>query len=813
MKVLNKIKSIYLLAIVALLSFCMLLFPAMPKTASADGEMGTGTIEIKSAKVVVQEYAQGVEKWAIMFKAEITQEQYNAITDSDTANVKFGMLIGPTAKLGDATTYEGLVANKFVSISYVGSVAGEGIQAIEFEEGKTTYEYWGSIVYDDASLSDVKDKGDIRLGAASLELTAIPFYADGTIETKALTNEDASVVMAGAKSAVPRNILVESHLLQKDGAAVEDGKAINPETTVKNYAGTLIYDNDNDYYVCRSTNRLMAGAKQGELSATNLMEKATDLAVAGKTRTATTASDLFDAEKLAALPKYGQVNFVDYTADGIKVYQAQVAERVITRFADTTVGTAVVDTTTDYLAQVSSSAYKSIFYCATTFTTASAVYIIPTHKGYDGLYVLGNNISMPSSHSYTVISAGSYNNRIAQRTGTDGSYISAAVYMPPTANGGFNGTFDGRGFKIDVNKQALHGVFPAMYGATIKNVALLNLYTSWEWGGICGSAKKTTFENVYATVTSIGQGTCDNENPIGVALEQCTLNNVVIQASGITNANMTNSPSYGFGYQKEGHGQGKVTSGVFSFVRFPDVYIDASGTYHFSANTSLSTDWDPFINNGASEYLGREITKSNVVTTRMFAYGVDEKDPFRGTTATNVYAVGNSPLFINYQLAVANDPKIAGETLYYQNMASCEPTNKAVVFVNDTLQFNSQILDAETGVPTGQTEVLNTNTTDFYKISSLIDTNGLFTVDANDGIWTLAEIIRKGKEYRCGRSKVANLLANPETSEFEVRLITNPGFHDVANTTEMKAHVLAQETPFDSAYWNVGADGSVSWAK
>ena len=35
----------------------------------------------------------------------------------------------------------------------------------------------------------------------------------------------------------------------------------------------------------------------------------------------------------------------------------------------------------------------------------------------------------------------------------------------------------------------------------------------------------------------------------------------------------------------------------------------------------------------------------------------------------------------------------------------------------------------------------------------------------------------------------------------------------VANATEMKAHVLAQEIPFDSAYWNVGADGSVSWAK
>jgi hypothetical protein len=103
MKVLNRIKSIYLLAIIALLSFCMLLFPAMPKTASADGTMGAGTIEIKAAKVVVQTYkgqdGNDYDKWAIMFKAEIGQEQYNAITDTDTANVKFGMLIGPASRL------------------------------------------------------------------------------------------------------------------------------------------------------------------------------------------------------------------------------------------------------------------------------------------------------------------------------------------------------------------------------------------------------------------------------------------------------------------------------------------------------------------------------------------------------------------------------------------------------------------------------------------------------------------------------------------------------------------------------------------
>ena len=65
MKFLTKIKSIYLLAIVAILSFCMLLFPAMPSFANATDEepvvavMGTGVVEVKTARAVVNSYEEG----------------------------------------------------------------------------------------------------------------------------------------------------------------------------------------------------------------------------------------------------------------------------------------------------------------------------------------------------------------------------------------------------------------------------------------------------------------------------------------------------------------------------------------------------------------------------------------------------------------------------------------------------------------------------------------------------------------------------------------------------------------------------------
>ncbi len=858
MKVLNKIKSIYLLAIVAILSFCMLLFPAMPKTANAEGTMGTGTVEIKAARVVVQQYAQGVEKWAIMFKAELPKGQYDIITQAGLADVKFGMLIGPSAKLGDATTYDALVENKFKPISYVGSVAGEGIQAIEYAENATTYEYWGAIVYDDAQLN-TQENGDRRVDAAEMELTAIPFYTDG---------ENSVAVMAGAKSATPRNILVESYLRQQDGEAVVDGVPINADTTVKNYAGEIEYMPEGyDAYICRSTNRLMAGLAQGELEPTSFDVSDVEFAIGGIARSATGEYEVYnaeietEAEKLANLPKYGKVNVVAYSSAGVQVIKAQVAERVIMRFADTTVGVAVEDATADYLAQVSGSSYKSIFYSNVSSKLyaddnssptinrllggTGAIGLINTkvktfvpQGAHDGLFVLGNSIKIPSSHTYTVIS--SYNSGMNSWLGTtqanyekDKDQTFQSVGFMGAANAGFNGVFDGRGFAIDVNKKATDGIFPPALGATIKNTAFLNLSSSGAQGGLLNAAERTTFENIYATVPSVGNNTPDANNGILMNMSRCTLNNFVVEVSAITDARMNASLVYleprngnnyglldgphnagGTSLGNSGFMRGRTTAGVFNFRYMPEAYYDEDDAkMRVCDNIGLSGNaWKNnisledvkkyfpylFTANGTLNFEGLGRGSGNITNNAV------EKDVFAGTTGNNVYAVGTSPLYLNYQV------KESGGTILM------EETAQATVFVNQTLQYNKVVVNEESGLEETILTDASTNpkaAAEWHVMSSFVE-NDLFKFATEEGTqkWSLGEIILKGKQYRYGESRIARLLgeSNPE-DVLEVRLVNMQGWYDVANAQEMATYVLAQETPFDAEFWNVTADGIVSW--
>ena len=841
MKVLNKIKSIYLLAIVAILSFCMLLFPAMPKTANAEGTMGEGSVEIKAARVVVQQYAQGVEKWAIMFKAEITQEQYNLITADDTVDVKFGMLIGPTAKLGEATDYAGLVENKFKAISYVGSVAGENVQKLEFVEGVA--EYWGAIVYDDAQLN-TQENGDKRVDAAEMDLTAVPFYTDGT------TN---NALLAQKKSATPRNILVESYLRQADGEAVVDGVGINADTTVKNYAGEIEYMPEGyDAYICRSTNRLMTGVAQGELAPANFNEPDVDFAIGGVARSATGEYEVYnaetEAEKLANLPKYGKVNVVAYSSEGVQVIKAQVAERVITRFADTTFGVEVEDATEDYLAKADSSksAYVSIFQinaskASTTLlcinnsgtdrtngqTCGVGVWYKSFGEKYDGLYVLGKSITIPSKKDYRINIGSAFSNNMNNSADIDAGF-GRQSYTPPTLGLGFCGTFEGRGLYIDFQSQAKEGVFPSMFGATVKNVALLGLSSGANGGGLAVNARATTFENMYVKTGTVNNNHSDLNKGIVANVQDCDFYNFVAEVNTITDSVMTGAlVDLNTSSTASGVGQGLTTAGVFSFRGYLDAY------YYEERDAILYTDNYSITGDSWNERISRELrvkyfpnsahsagqgdftvswlnsSRTNnynpqMVTGQTYCYDPSQSTIFTGTKGENVYALGSSPLYIGYQFSS-------------EDAGGCKllETARATVFVNDTsLQYNQVVVDEETGaqelVPTAVK--IDARNKYFYTMSSIIDENGLFTIDDTDGRYSLGEIILRGKVYRHGQQRIDRLLGENKAEDvLEVRLVNQKGFYDVANAQEMASYVLAQETPFDAEFWDVTVDGIVSW--
>lgn len=803
-KLSNKIKTIYTLTAILVLSICMLLFPVATKRASADQISDAAkTITIKSAYIQVSNQLNAtneISEFAIMFKAEIGIDAYNVITNEGQDSVKFGLLIGPTNRMSNVSDYATAVAEDFVSIANVGTRTSGTMQQISFGKNNE-YNYVAGIRYNEQRLTAL---GINLKGAVDLELTAIPFYTiDGT----------AYAVVENQKSCTPREILTESFIKEQDAEITNI-----PEQVITTYVGE-VNEMPGEHYICRDTGRLMStSVVGGELTPKSVATEGDVVYLYGKKQSSINTIDL-DEQTLQSLPMYGDANLVVYKADGtINKYATKVAERVITRFADAKVGETVEDETKDYLANLSGSSYKSIFYVSQSGHSGANVWYYGISGKTEGLYVLANDIEIPSSHNYAVAKIGSYgflgnletvNKKVGGAYVANDAYYAKSAYIIPTGNAGFMGTLDGRGNNINTKKMAQYGIVPPAFNATIKNVGLLNLKTGYDFGGICTGAKNTTFENVYATITSVSNYHADLSNPLGMMLDTCTLNNVIIEANAITTNVMTNTLTYGTqsgnsNYNiasggNSGYGQNKTTSGVFSFKHFPDVYTDANGTWRYVDNPDLADGGiAQFVDNGAKTYLGKIYTKANITTIRYNSYISNPTDAFNGTTGNNVYVIGTSPLYVNHEFA-----KATGTGADHLNLPSLDPTTKTTVFVNETLKYNT--VD-ENNAPVA----LDTNTTDYYKISTLVDTNGLFTMN-DDTKYSLGEIILRGKQYIYGQTKVATMLATEETSELEVRLITQDGWYDVANHEAMAQYVNANtETPFDSAYWNV-SNGIVTW--
>ncbi len=986
MKFLTKIKSIYLLAIVAILSFCMVLFPALPSFANAtegeepesgaevvlpeeggetEGEepeivvpeetveMGTGEVKIVLARSVVQNYtgegafADKANQWAIMFGAHITKAEYDNITQNDTALVKFGMLIGPTKLLEsvehtDKGIYADLVATGFESFAYVGSSKSDGQDLGKMFNEEGVAEYLGGIIYDQTKL------GNNSIAFSALELTAIPFYMNANKASEA-TNivVDYDVdndVFGSAKSAVPRNVLVENYIRQDVGNETVPGDEVEIDiSTIQTFVAqvnALTYKND-DAYICRSTNRVMVGeTEQSELSP---LEMATDgnitsTAFAGKRIDATgivDGDDLLDETVVQSLPMYkegvsGQGYFVIYGADSITVYVAKVAERVIMRFADTYTGNfskfddstymtedgefnytnaTAIDDTKDYLAQavlvlttnrktINRRQYQSIFSFKTntpqnivagSASTGSfsyqdsnaAMQLRFADRAYDGLYVLGAHIDMYPFTNTKNVTTGDYEYALDLGNGLhdgqpayetvdkEGAPARAKIGRVEAAAGtGFIGTFDGRGFSMNMRSKDTKssrmqgGILPPAFGATIKNVAFLSLGHSFarsggtyssvlsNGAGITTAARNTTFENIYAEVKDAKNYSADYNKGILMDIQNCELKNFVANVSLVNETVMgaTISTTNATGQNGTGVGQGVTTAGVFNFRAFTDAYYDktfvkSDGTKgavryatgegqwispYFRANISLDEIKEYFPNmintNGEATWdlYNWAWNSSNKVAPLASDYNdmlnKEQANEFTGTTGQNVYAVGSSPLFVGYDygdvLYVLN-----GTSYYGQQLTA---TNSATVFVNsDKLPKLTDGTTAEVGWRVVENTTTNEETGEetttqslvapqSYKMSQLDDARFVF---AEDTAYTLGEIIYKGKLYRHGATRMANLLGESSAADtLEVRFITQDGFYDCADATEMATYLTEENIKLftDSGFWNV-VDGVVSW--
>ena len=176
----KKIKTIYLLAMMAILSICIAVFPVF-KTESVKAEEDPG-LSMTGAYVQFST-KNGIDDFALMFQAKITKTFYDTIADQ---NVKFGIAIGPKTALESITTFEGLddisdgsTGNAWVFDSLIGTTSSSVAQKIRFNTDETFVTYEAGVYF---NKTDVKYEGKDAAwwnGVYALDLTAIPFYTNG----------------------------------------------------------------------------------------------------------------------------------------------------------------------------------------------------------------------------------------------------------------------------------------------------------------------------------------------------------------------------------------------------------------------------------------------------------------------------------------------------------------------------------------------------------------------------------------------------------------------------------------------------------
>ena len=102
----KKIKTIYLLAMMAILSICIAVFPVF-KTETVKAEEDPG-LSMNGAYVRFSK-TDKADDFALMFQAKITKAFYDTIADQD---VKFGMAIFPDSETANVTDYASLLTLK-----------------------------------------------------------------------------------------------------------------------------------------------------------------------------------------------------------------------------------------------------------------------------------------------------------------------------------------------------------------------------------------------------------------------------------------------------------------------------------------------------------------------------------------------------------------------------------------------------------------------------------------------------------------------------------------------------------------------------
>ena len=462
----KKIKAIYFLAVIAIVSMCMAILPFMSTNVKAETQ-DVG-LNVVGAKVIVIDDTTDTQdfngKYAVSFQAEFTTDLYGRLNVRGNA-VKFGMLVGPAANYADVTI-ETAEENGFVDSCFLGNKDCE--QYISFGLGETTCKYEASIEYDEADIVEgLEDaaKLDAVLAQSSQELAAIPYY---------MVNGEVTLVK------VANPLVRTARRLINDAYAFSDKVEFGDELFAR-YVGA--FDDEfsgREYYVEKSTGKVYMSNANNELVpfyAQNFVaggQLVVNLENAEAEDLDFLTLDADTMETLAVGQDYSIAAFLDDADNTVKTIKAKVVTKVISKFEDF-----FVDINDDEMGDVALENY--IFKLEAIKNSYDGNHTTP--DVIEGYYVLGANIDA-EDNTNLIPSSGDKR------------------YVLNTSRSGFMATLDGRGFAIsNVNvANCSSGMFGLLNGATIKNIAFYDIVTSRNDGTpglLAHGTYNTTFENVY----------------------------------------------------------------------------------------------------------------------------------------------------------------------------------------------------------------------------------------------------------------------------------------------------------------------------
>ena len=323
----KKLKAIYLMAVIALVSICMSFIPLMANTVKADvTPSATNGLRIMGAQVKVIDGVQGEHnQFAVYFHAEITEEFYNNIK-TDENKVQFGVLIGPKVMLntyedytstpvGDFDADVGQVVttgnltntSKAANFRFVGDELAE---AVEFVNGVKTFE--AGIVFDEDYLLSSGVSNILELATAT-KLAAIPYYVvDGNATMNTL-----DIVSRAAK-----DVLIETKVRIANNSSSSNLDEETIDHLLNKYVGEVEYI-ENEFYFDKTINKVYAPNINNELVLLDTSEISATFACC--------PSEEFDGKNL----KEGSIFGVSYLEDGVtKIATAKVVTRVLSNIND-----------------------------------------------------------------------------------------------------------------------------------------------------------------------------------------------------------------------------------------------------------------------------------------------------------------------------------------------------------------------------------------------------------------------------------------------------------------------------------------------